>query len=140
MAQRGRKSAAALSVVSSIPGSRPEPPAELTEEQAEVWRSVVQTKPAEWFTDDSHPLLVAYCKHVTTARVLSQQIDRFEPEWLKEDDGPDRYKRLLDMREKETRAVTSLARSMRLTQQSRYDTSKAGRHAAKETAAKKPWQ
>ena len=49
MAQRGRKSAVALATVAVIPGQRPAPPAELTEEQAEEWRAIVATKPPEWF-------------------------------------------------------------------------------------------
>lgn len=139
MAKRGKKSAASLAVVPVVPGKRPEPPAELTEAQAEVWRAVVQTKPADWFTDDSHPLLVAYCKHVVTARQLGAAIDAFNTALLTDDEHVKRYDKLLAMRERETRAITALARSMRLTQQARYDAKRANT-AASQTQARKPWE
>jgi hypothetical protein len=41
MAQRGRKSAASLSIVSVLGNERPAPPDDLTEEEAEEWRAIV---------------------------------------------------------------------------------------------------
>jgi hypothetical protein len=137
MAQRGRKSAAALSVVPGIPGGRPEPPEGLTEEQAEVWRSIVATKPADWFERDTHKLLVSYCKHASIASALDREIDTFDPEWLRDKEGLDRYKSLTDMREKHTRALTALSRSMRLTHQSQYRAESA---ATKQRKSAKPWE
>jgi hypothetical protein len=48
MGSRGRKSAAALGVIHGIP-QRPEPPDELTPEQAEEWREIVGRMPVDWF-------------------------------------------------------------------------------------------
>lgn len=140
MAQRGRKSAASLAVVTTLPGQRAEPPRELTKAQAEVWRAVVSTKPADWFTEDTHPLLMAYCRHVVTATVLARQIDGFNPDWLADEDGLKRYEKLLAMRERETRAMTALARSMRLTQQSRYKAETAATKASSVGSGRKPWE
>ena len=139
MAKRGKKSAASLAVVQVLPGQRPEPPAELTEAQASVWRAVVQTKPADWFTDDTFPLLAAYCRHVVAARALSEAVDRFDMSLLADEEHIKHYDKLLAMRERETRAVLALARSMRLTQQSRYDAKRAST-AATQTQARKPWE
>src|SRR3954451_18956821 len=131
MAQRGRKSAASLTVatVTGLPGQRPQPPDELTDEQAEVWRAVVATKPADWFQPDTHPLLTQYCRHTVAARVLARQIDGMDPACLADEDQLRRYEKLLAMRERESRAINALARGMRLTQQSRYDAAKADRSA-----------
>src|SRR5690349_15437450 len=127
MAQRGRKSAASLSlgVVTGLPGQRPQPPDELTDEQADLWRAVVTTKPADWFQPDTHPLLSQYVRHVTAARVLATQIDGMDPACLADQEHLQRYEKLLAMRERESRAINALARGMRLTQQSRYDAAKA---------------
>src|SRR3712207_6215201 len=57
MADRGRKSAASLEVVTALPGQRPGPPEELTSDQAGVWRAAAATKPADRFAADTHPLL-----------------------------------------------------------------------------------
>lgn len=136
MQQPGRTSTAALAVVPIGTVAAPEPPAELNDAQAEVWRTVVSSRPNDWFTPDTHKLLVSYCKHATTAAILDAQIDDFDPEWLKDDEGVERYKKLTDMREKQTRALTALARSMRLTHQATY------RPEAKKTAtrSKKLWE
>lgn len=136
MAQRGKKSAAALSVVPAPTETRPEPPAELTDEQAEVWRSVVATKDPNWFSDDTHKLLVSYCKHASIAAALDREIDEFDPQWLRDAEGLDRYKTLTDMREKHTRALTALSRSMRLTHQSQY----RPESSSSKTPKRKPWE
>jgi hypothetical protein len=83
MAQRGRKSAASLAVVAPIPGARRPPPPELTPEQAEVWRQVVASRPADWFDDGSASILAAHCRHVVAAQMLAAEIDRFTPADLK---------------------------------------------------------
>lgn len=116
------------------------PPGELSELEASVWNSVVNTKPADWFQDDTRQLLIAYCKHASTAMVLDQAIADFDVKWLADDEGMNRYKSLTDMREKQTRAINALSRSMRMTQQARYDTQKAAVANRKESGAKKPWQ
>jgi hypothetical protein len=140
MADRGRKSAASLAVVAAMPGLRPEPPAELTPEQADVWRAVAATKPADWFGADTHPLLAGYCRHVAAARVLAGAIDAFAAPDLSTGEGLRRYGRLLAMRERETRAITALARSMRLTQQARYDARTANTAANRAGGAPRPWE
>lgn len=140
MAQRGRKAQAALEVAAPTE-IRPvaEPPAVLTDYEASVWQQVVATKPAEWFQKDTEQLMISYCRHASQAAVLDEEIGRLEPEWLSTDGGLDRYRKLLDMREKQTRAINTLSRAMRLTQQARYDTQKAAVADRKATAAKKPW-
>ena len=55
MRQRGRKSAESLVVVPAVLLQRPDPPAELSIEQAEVWRAYVADMPADWFTPKTWP-------------------------------------------------------------------------------------
>jgi hypothetical protein len=70
MRQRGRKSAASLSVprgnvVEMVP--RPPPPSDLTDEQAEEWKAIVGRLPAEWFPRETWPVLVQFCRHTVPA-------------------------------------------------------------------------
>jgi hypothetical protein len=131
--QRGRKSA--LTVISSSGIEtirRPEPPAELTDEQAEEWRAVVNRLPADWFPRETHQLLSQYTRHVVCARRIAQLIEHAEGgQELNIED----YERLLRMQEKESRAISSLATRMRMTQGStmRPET------ARKPIAIPKPW-
>jgi hypothetical protein len=137
---RGKKSAASLSVVPVTPGQRPEPPADLNEKQADIWRSVVATKPADWFAPDSFPLLVAYCRAIVVHHSISEQIDSFDMAWLADDDGLKRYDKLASIQERQARLIASLATRMRLSQQSRYKAETASTADKKAGGAIKPWE
>ncbi len=142
MATRGRKSAAALStVVAGNFGKRPDPPPELTDEQASIWRETVASEAAEFFaTAALRSMLADYCRHRASAAVVSEIIDTFKPDWLKAAEGAKRYYGLLKMREAETRAAASLATKLRLTNQSRY-TPQAAATANKNAArGMRPWE
>ena len=138
MKQAGRKSLAALAVVpTSLEAvERARPPMELTGEQAAIWNTVVGSRQAGFFTPEMFPVLVAYCKHTTEARRLDAALDGFDSEWLKEADGVARYAALAKLREMHTRAITSLATKMRLTQQSQVHKDAKGNRAL----TRRPWE
>ena len=120
---------------------RPDPPKALREPEAKVWREIVSSLPGGWFNRANEPLLAAYCRHIVTADRLDTLINETEdrdPETLKA------WDKLLMMRERETKAATSLARSMRFTQQAQMHPRTAARAAIKSSASKlwerKPWE
>ena len=118
----------------------PPPPAHLTAEQAEIWHSVVRTKPADWFSADNLPLLLSYCKHISQARLLDSAIDVYELRWLDTEEGVNRLDKLVGMRCKVSGKIESLATKMRLTQQSKYQPQRAASEARKTPAgAGRPW-
>jgi hypothetical protein len=134
MRTRGRKSAASLAVISSDgieTVRRPEPPEELTDEQAAEWRSVCNSLPADWFCRETHPLLAQYCRHVVSSRRVAQLIAAAE---AADDFDLIEYDRLGKMAERESRIIASLATKMRISQQATYDKSKK-----KPTQARRPW-
>jgi hypothetical protein len=133
-----RKSAASLAVVVGITEHRPDPPEGLTEEQATLWRGIVKRMPSGWFQIEQQGLLAAYCQHASAARMLALFIDSFKREWLPDPDGLARFDKLLAMRERETRALASIATRLRLTPQSRYRPEKAATSTAN-TTVQKPW-
>lgn len=142
MRSRGRRSAVeeATIIVGEF-GKRPEPPDYLTERQAEIWRETVASEPADFFnTSTLRSLLADFCRHRQAADDVSAIIDTFKPEWLKNGEGVKRYQILLRIRETETRGAVTMARQLRLTNQSRYTPEKAataGRNAAR---GPKPWE
>lgn len=141
MATRGRKSAAALSVVAGSIDGRAQPPADLTEFQADLWRRTVAGEPADQFrTVTLQQLLKEYVRHVAVAHFLTEQIEKFEPEWLATDDGLKRYDRLLAMRVRETGAIGDKATKLRLTNQSRYTPQAAATASKRSAAERKPWE
>ncbi len=135
--KRGRKSGASLETVVCVTGkpARPAAPDYLTTDQAEVWKSVVKSMPADWFGAETHPLLSQYCRHVITAREVDKLISEHAAGEL---DIP-RYNKLLIMRSRESAAMTALARTMRMTQQSRIDPKTAGRRMANMPRVDLPW-
>lgn len=137
MKQRGRKSAGELAIASPVQMvPRPEAPVELTPEQADVWRQVVDAMPADWFPAETHPLLMQYCRHTIEARRVAQLIDQ---ECSRLETDVSAYTELLKVQAKETGALKAMASAMRLSQQSsrRDDTAAT---AKKQRLVSRPWE
>lgn len=136
MKKRGRVSAAALETlpVSTIETiARQRPPHDLSDEEVEVWASVVNDQAADWFSPSTVPILAAYCRHVISSRRVAELIEKAtgDPELTIQD-----YDRLLKMQERESRAIATIATKMRISQQSTTN----HRGNKKPTAARKPWE
>ena len=141
MAQAGRKSSASLSVVGQVASiSRVGPPIELNEAQKGLWLATVNSKPAEWFGPEHVPLLVEYVRHVSTADLLTREIDAFTPEMFADPEELKKLKVLTSMRVHEAQCINTFARSMRLTQQSIYRADKAATLSGDGEGKRKPWQ
>jgi hypothetical protein len=114
---------------------RPGPPDELTPPQAELWRAVVASSPEGWFREGD-VLLAAFCRHSVSANELARLIDSYGavPDDLRS------FGRLLAMRERETRMLSSLATKLRLTPQARMHPRSAGRAFDNVSTGPKPWE
>ena len=128
-----------------MPGERHQPPPGLTPAQAATWRKIVATKPAEWFSEDSHALLEQYCRCKATLDVLERRVERLQT--ALDDAGDDASPHaeghlieLLKARGKEAAMLNAYARSMRLTQQSRIKAETAGTADKRAGGARKPWE
>jgi hypothetical protein len=113
---------------------RAPPPDHLTDEQARVWREVLDDLPADWFRGSNLPLLETYCRHIVAARRIAQLI---ELEEKSDAFDPANYDLLLRMQDRETRALATMGTKLRLTQQSilHKDAKKP-----RQPPGKKPWQ
>jgi hypothetical protein len=144
MKQNGRKSAASLAV--AAPGSplsvpRLTPPAHISEAERAVWAEVVGDQPAGTFTPTHAPMLELYCRHITNARVIAEELANFERAWMADDEGLKRYDRMLAMAERESRAASSLATRLRITRQAVEHPATVGRAAGKNASkTRKPWE
>lgn len=136
MGDRGRTSGSELATIGNTgivdTVRRAEVPAHLGPEQAVEWRAIVNRLPAEWFPRETLALLESYCNHVVEARHIQKMCEQYQ-----ESDEFDvkEYKTLRQMYELESRAASSLATRMRLTQQSTYDKEKK-----KPKSGVKPWE
>jgi hypothetical protein len=125
MTKRGRKSSGELAIRPVSPldkVERPAAPDELNDEEAEEWIAIVNRLPADWFTRETYPLLIQYCRHVITARRVRQMITALEADADNFDFKL--YEAALKMQARESQILTTLATKMRISQQSTYDKSK----------------
>ena len=143
MAQRGRKSTAALQTVGLvapvIQEKRVVPPATLGDAERQVWAEVVNDQPANAFTATHIPQLEMYCRHVTQARLIADELLNFDRSWLADQDGLRRYDTLLKMHERESRAASSFATRLRITRQA-IDQQTVARGLLNKKTARKPWE
>ena len=142
MAQRGRKSTAALAMARPTPvlsESRLAPPIHLPDAERDVWLQVVNDQPASSFTETHAPMLELYCRHVVLSRILADELLNFDRAWIADDDGLKRYDRLLAMHERESRAASSAATRLRITRQA-IDQQTVARTMMNAPKAKKPWE
>ena len=137
MKKRGRKSAAELTTITPAGVStirRSAPPADLSDEQAEEWRAVVNRLQADWFPRETHAVLAQFCRHVVTARRIAQSMTIMEQST---DDSFDmvEYSHLIKLQIGESRILASLATKLRLTQQATI----RAEQARKPSQEERPW-
>ena len=141
MGARGRKSAAELSAISS--GGleihrRPEPPAHLGDEAVAIWRAVVNSLPADWFTPGTLPLLDALCGLTVSQRFTLRALQVVERGG--DDFDRDEWERLLKQLGEISGRIATLATRMRLTPQSRYGARGADTAGRLPPDGPKPWE
>jgi len=141
MGTRGRKSSAELSTI-GVSGvavtRRPDPPAHLGDEASEIWRSICNSLPGDWFTPGTQPLLEAFCSLTVsqhyTQRAL-QRIERAETEF-----DAHTWRDLVRQLGEVSGRIAQLATRMRLTPQSRYVARTAGAAAKRDVDGPKLWE
>ena len=136
MKQSGRKSVSSIGVAPLAVYTRLQPVDGLTDAERREWLTVVNARPADWFGPEHATMLTHYVRHKTISDGLVTQIHNFDPARLADDEGIKRYDALLKMLDRETKQITSLLRSMRMTQQSLIRAEKR----LNPTRSRKPWE
>ncbi len=141
----GRKSTAELGVkISALSVRRPDPPEELSDDEKETWKAITATQPPDWWRVDTFPLLTAYCSHIENARRIDRLLTAVRTdEYMRNDDLSftaylNCLNTLLRSRDRESRALVNLARSMRISQQAMILPRSAGRLTANTTNTRLP--
>lgn len=141
MGTRGPKSSAELSVIGRdgvATSRRLDAPADLSGEQAEVWRAIIGAHAADWFGPGSAPVLAALCRHTVAARRVASWLARIEA--TTGDLDEERWFRLLSRQEAESKMVAALATRLRLTPQSRYTPHGAAAAGRRGGDGPRPWE
>jgi hypothetical protein len=143
MQKRGRKSAASLetTVIEGFFGQRVPPPEGMTEAEAAIWQEIVASEATEFFnTAALRALLKDYCRHRAAADKITEVINLFQTDWLKNNEGSKRYASLLRMRDIEARGAADKATKLRLTNQARYTPQAASTASKAAPRGKMPWE
>src|SRR4051812_31613878 len=116
MQKRGRRSAASqeIATASRIQTiERPKCPHDLNDEESEVWFTVINRLPADWFPEETHPILSQYCRAVIQARRVAELIERatgdIDPETKEPTLTIGAYDRLLKMQVRQSASIAMLA-------------------------------
>ena len=122
-----RKSAASRTTPVAVRYSAPHlaPPAELSPAERAEWTRAVNSLPAAFFGREQTALLVRFVRHTTRAEALDALLASCDPAADLE-----RFAKLSRLAAEESRIALSLARSLRLTVQSRSHPVSAARAAA----------
>ena len=142
MGTRGRKSSAELATVSPAGISltrRPEPPAHLGDDAAEIWRATVNSLPADWFSPGTLPLLEAFCGLSVSQQLTLRALQRAERSVGNEFDV-DEWAAIQRQLGEISGRVATLATRLRLTPQSRYGPRSAATAANQGSSARKLWE
>jgi hypothetical protein len=111
------------------------PPADMTADQAKIWQEVVDAKPVDWFAEDTAPLLAEYCRAAAMCNTLATMVEAAiaggEVKELKD---------VMQMRDMESRRLTSIGTKLRLTNQARYTPQAAATATKRVAGGKKPWE
>lgn len=127
MARRGRKSAAALAVVTPVAfpaARRPGAPSYLSDAAQAVWCDVVGARKPDFFDRASLPLLETYCVASAEYRRALVALEAVDPAV-----DPVGYARLARAVDMHAARIGAAGTKLRLTQQSRTDSRGAGRAA-----------
>lgn len=136
-----RKSIASLTVVrGGAPKDAPATPVQLapvpddlSPAEAKVWRTTVESKPADFFGPDAYPLLKELCRAAVMCDTLAKAVEEGA---RSKDLG--KLRSMLNVRDREAKRMADIATKLRCTQQSRY-TPGAAATADKRASGKRPW-
>ena len=106
----------------------------LTDPQKDIWAQTVEARPADYFGEDSLPLLAEYCRAAAMCDALAMQVEAAMAGGEVQD-----LKTVLQLRDMEARRLTSIGTKLRITNQSRY-TPMAAKTASKGGGGGKVWQ
>ena len=129
MGIRGRRSSAALAVVSDGIETRPAPPESLTPLEAEIWQGIVTEMPADWFKPGDLPLLKAYVQACAYVEQITTRVQAAIDAGVLGDP-------VFNLRKSLVAEMAMLAVKLRLAQSSRYNALKANTKFDKGTKAK----
>jgi hypothetical protein len=118
-----RRSAVEADFMHLMPAAdRPEPPPDLPDAQAVIWKKTVNSMRATWFTPECHDLLRRYCFCMSESARLEAELGRVGP-------GLPSYDRIAVRYSEMSKLALSYGRALRLTPRANKESTADGREA-----------
>jgi hypothetical protein len=136
--RRGRPSRESLEIVPLIPGdAKPAAPADMSEREADIWRSIVDAMPLRHFGRETWPVMRGLVHHMVAA----------ETAWLRynkalNSDGKraaQQVDRWGEIHNRESRAVRQHSADLRLTKIARISRQEQVDRSVRNQVIRKPW-
>ena len=143
MGERGRKSAASLSVA-TVGGTvialkkRAEPWPGLSDREVELWKSITMAQPADWFAPGDTPVLAAYVRAISLHERVSAQAEGAAFTVFGAQGG-EVVNPIFKVQDMAARQIAGLAVKLRLSQSAKWTEQKAATKNGS-SQAKKPWE
>ena len=137
--KRGRKSTADLLSVVPLSGCRMQAPVHLSSEQAEEWRSIVDSLPADYFRPGDAPLLSAYCVAATFYKRAAADMEQRGMTCM-DDKGREYVNPTHQVLTSQASAMAQMAVKLRLCPSARYSEKTASTKAGAGAAPTRPWE
>ena len=122
----------ALSPLLMPADDRPEPPPDMGEAAAAVWRSVVGAMRSRWFTGENRDLLVRYCNAQAECARLESELTRLGV-------GLPAYDRISQRLNATATLALNYARALRITPRANTESKVDGRDVRRSNYAR-PWE
>ena len=124
-----------------LPGELPDPPGELSEDEAKEWRRYWLVSPPGWFPKETWPLLVQLCRHIVNARWLGETMQEIRVGLLDPRNAEDikHLEVVTRLHDREGRAMSAIMERLRLTTQQRMKQNVAVPMQAEQAPEVRPW-
>jgi hypothetical protein len=118
----------------------PPPPAELNEEEAEIFFSIVNRMPPDYFPIPTFPMLVNLCRHVRGSRWFARQLQELEAKLPHVEERTELLRAMMSLRRaqsNESRTIAMLCTRLKLTQL--YDATSIHKARRSFLSEQRPW-
>jgi hypothetical protein len=124
---------------------KPEPPAELTEEQKRYWREICEDLAQGHLRSEGEPTMIELVRQMSYATQISEQLNSLRQLELTGSDKAGKsqraiFTRLLQASREQSHIIAVLSTKLRFTNQSRVNSVTAERARARTPTGRRPWE
>ena len=124
-----------------VPGVQPDPPKELSPDEAIEWKRLWEVSPPDWFPKETWPLMIQLCRHICQARFMGECMQEVRQGLLSPKDVEQirHLEYITRLHDREGRAMAAIMEKLRLTTQQRLNRNVAANKQVEQAPEVQPW-